>query len=79
VTVANYSGVRVGGVETIDISAHAAGQSDLQVRFRYHDASRDFWWGVDDVFVLGVHHECENSGIFADGFETGDTSRWAGP
>ena len=29
----------------------AAGQSDVQVRFHYYDASYDWWWEVDDVFV----------------------------
>ena len=29
----------------------AAGQSDVQVRFHYYDASYDWWWQVDDVFI----------------------------
>ena len=29
----------------------AAGQSAVQVRFRYHDAAYDWWWQVDDVFI----------------------------
>ena len=29
----------------------AAGQSEVQVRFHYYDASYAWWWQVDDVFV----------------------------
>ena len=29
----------------------AAGEPDVQVRFHYYDATYDWWWQVDDVFV----------------------------
>lgn len=29
----------------------AAGQSAVQIRFHYYDASYDWWWEVDDVFI----------------------------
>jgi subtilisin family serine protease/N-acetylneuraminic acid mutarotase len=29
----------------------AAGQSEVQVRFHYYDASYGWWWEIDDVFV----------------------------
>ena len=29
----------------------AAGQSDVQIRFHHYNASYDWWWEVDDVFV----------------------------
>jgi hypothetical protein len=77
-TVASYSGGPAGGTESIDISAQAAGQSDVQIRFRYVGGPQDLYWGVDDVFVLGDEHfECGNQTIFADGFESGDASRWS--
>jgi subtilisin-like proprotein convertase family protein len=36
----------------IDITAQAAGASDVQIQFRYHDASFNRWWMVDNVKVL---------------------------
>ncbi|WP_181311470.1 carboxypeptidase regulatory-like domain-containing protein [Nocardioides campestrisoli] len=29
----------------------AAGESDVKIRFHYYEASYDWWWQVDDVFV----------------------------
>ncbi|GAA1740620.1 hypothetical protein GCM10009809_40200 [Isoptericola hypogeus] len=29
----------------------AAGQDDVQIRFRYHRASVVYWWEIDDVFI----------------------------
>ena len=53
VTVANFSGGGASGTVTVDITQAAAGQSDLQVRFHYWNAEWEFWWAVDDIFVLG--------------------------
>jgi len=39
------------GTAQIDISAEAAGQSSVQVRFHYTSTDWDFWWQVDDVFI----------------------------
>jgi subtilisin-like proprotein convertase family protein len=36
---------------TIDITAHAAGASDVQVRFHYYDATYEYYWQVDNVKV----------------------------
>jgi len=57
----------------VDLSAWA-GQT---VRFRFRLATdssvgREGWY-VDDVMV----QSCENSDIFTDGFESGDTSAWS--
>ncbi|MCP3957818.1 MAG: hypothetical protein GY719_08200 [bacterium] len=77
VNVANYSGADAAGTVMIDITAQAAGQSDLQIRFHYYDASFEWWWAIDDVFVLGNDGlVCSTGAIFADGFESGDTSAW---
>jgi V8-like Glu-specific endopeptidase len=61
VNVANYSGGSASGMVTLDISAEAAGQSDLQVRFHYYNGSYEWWWAIDDVFVLGSNgFVCDN-------------------
>ena len=39
--------------ETVDISAQAAGHSDVTVRF-YYEAFYDWWWQIDDVKVSGL-------------------------
>ncbi len=76
VNVANYSGADSAGTVAIDITAHAA--SDLQVRFHYFDGSYDWWWGVDDISVLGDNgFVCEPYGpMFSDDFESGTTDAW---
>ncbi len=65
VNVANYSGGDASGNVLLDITAQAAGASDLQVRFHYYQANFEWWWAIDDVFVLGSNgFECDN-GSFA--------------
>ncbi len=53
VNVVSYSGASASGTVRLDITAQAAGQTDVQVRFHYHDASYDWYWAVDDIEVLG--------------------------
>ncbi len=76
VTVANYSGADTSGTVTVDLTAYAA--VDLQLRFHYYDASFDYWWAVDDIYLLGDNgFVCEPyGGLFSDGFESGDTTLW---
>ena len=38
-------------VVALDISALAAGQPDVKVRFHYYSAEFDYWWQVDDVAI----------------------------
>jgi hypothetical protein len=38
-------------VETVDLSSHLAGKSDVQLSF-YYKADYDWWWQVDDVKML---------------------------
>jgi subtilisin family serine protease len=45
---ADYRGPRT---ERVDLSAYA-GQSAVRVRFRYYNATWEWWWQVDDVQVL---------------------------
>ena len=57
----------------VDLDAFA-GQT-VQFRFRLATDSsvgREGWY-IDDVTV----QSCENAGLFADGFESGDTSSWS--
>ena len=35
--------------KTIDLSAQAAGQPDVKIRFHYYNADFDWWWAVDNV------------------------------
>ncbi len=79
VTVQSYFGQVFDGPVELDISAWAMGQTDLQVRFHYYDARFEWWWGVDDVFLVGNNgFVCEPFvPLFADGFESGDTAAWA--
>lgn len=39
--------------EKIDISSYAAGKSNVKIRFRYYNASWDWWWQVDNVILGG--------------------------
>jgi hypothetical protein len=36
---------------TINLTPQAAGASDVQIRFRYYDASYEWYWQVDNVVV----------------------------
>ncbi len=53
ITVKNFQDADTSGTVTVDISAQAAGQSDVQVRFHYYNAVFEWWWAVDDVTLLG--------------------------
>ncbi|MFH1845533.1 MAG: trypsin-like peptidase domain-containing protein, partial [bacterium] len=53
VPVITYSGASFSGMESLDISAQAAGQSDTQIRFHYYNAVYEWWWAVDDILVVG--------------------------
>jgi V8-like Glu-specific endopeptidase len=80
VDVANYSGARTEGVEIFDVSTWAAGQTDVELRFHYYDARWEWWWVIDDVFLLGNNgFVCEPylSQLFSDGLESGDLSAWS--
>lgn len=53
VLVANFQDASTSGTVLLDVSAHAAGQNDVQVRFHYYNAVFEWWWAVDDVFLIG--------------------------
>ena len=48
------TGVDYIGSEQIDISALAAGRSNIMIRFRYYNANWEWYWMVDDVAISGV-------------------------
>ena len=79
VNVARYDNADTAGVVMLDITAQAAGQSNVQVRFHYYGGDNGWWWALDDIFVnANSGATCEVFGsIFADGFESGDTSVWS--
>lgn len=47
----SVSGGDFSGHVVVDITALAAGQPDVMVRFHYYDAEWEFWWQVDNVFI----------------------------
>ncbi len=47
-TTTDYS-----GTVALDLSALAAGRSDVMLRFHYYNAYYAWWWQVDDVQVSG--------------------------
>ena len=52
--VARYTGENAAGYVEIDLTALAAGQSDVQIRWHYYDVFWEWWWGIDDVQVVGT-------------------------
>lgn len=80
VNLARFGGSSASGTLRLDLSAAAAGRSDVQVRFHYFDAVDEWWWAVDDVRVLGDNgFVCEPfEPLFADGFDSGGTGMWSG-
>ncbi|HSL17108.1 MAG TPA: trypsin-like peptidase domain-containing protein [Methylomirabilota bacterium] len=77
VNVASFTGGDTSGLVTVDITAQAVGQNDVEVRFHYYNASYEWWWAVDDVEIAGGTWVCGASDvIFADDFETGDALSW---
>jgi len=51
--VAHYQYVNKDEVTELDISAIAAGHSDVQIRWHYYDAYWDWYWVIYDVTVIG--------------------------
>ncbi len=64
VNVAKFQDADTSGTVTVEITAQAAGQSDVQVRFHYYNAVFEWWWAVDDVTLLGSNgFDCD---VFLD-------------
>jgi PKD domain len=82
----HWTDTDVDAPQSIDVTAHALGNPDFRVRFSYQDATWDWWFAIDNlvVNVEGYIGECDNTvicgatgGIFADGFEGGNTGMWS--
>ncbi len=77
VNLVNFSGADASGMVTLDLTPYAA--ADLQIRFHYYQASFEWWWAVDDIYILGDNGvSCSILGtFFADDFEAGDLQLWS--
>ena len=49
-----YTGADASGLVELDLSAYADGQANVQVRWHYYNALWEYWWGIDDVQLIGV-------------------------
>ncbi|MBT8135413.1 MAG: trypsin-like peptidase domain-containing protein, partial [Gammaproteobacteria bacterium] len=49
--VAGYAGADESGTVVIDITQWAG--ADLELRFRYVGGPFDWWWAIDDIYLLG--------------------------
>ncbi|MHC4573360.1 MAG: C10 family peptidase [Planctomycetota bacterium] len=49
-----HQGADAAGLVTLDVSAYAAGQTNVQFRWHYYDADYDYYWGIDDVQITSV-------------------------
>jgi hypothetical protein len=78
ITVATYTGAATAPWRQVDIALPALdGAAAARVRFRLTSdpgVTRD-GWHVDDIELAGVG--AGGFALFADGFETGDTSAWS--
>jgi hypothetical protein len=52
-TILQYTGSSTGGYISEDISAYAAGESNVRIRWHYYNANYDEYWGIDNVKVIG--------------------------
>jgi hypothetical protein len=73
------------GLETYDISAYAAQQSDVQINFHYDDLNNwEFWWIVDNVrvysppstTVLPIDYLYGDNGKYEVDFQIIDDDMW---
>ncbi len=60
---------------TVDLSGFNGESVSFRWRMGCDSSVSDVGWWVDDIRVF-FGSECAGGGIFADGFESGDTSRW---
>jgi hypothetical protein len=55
--VARYEGDDASGLVELDLSSIADGDPNVRIRWRYHNADYDWYWGVDDIEVIGTATE----------------------
>ncbi len=58
----------------VDISAIAANEADVIVRFHYFDATFDYWWQVDDVKIGNIICTPEAGGLLVGQVYDGNTA-----
>lgn len=51
--VAHYTGNNFSGQVELDISSIADGQENVQIRWHFYNANWDWFWGIDNVQVVG--------------------------
>jgi hypothetical protein len=49
-----YQGADASGLVVLDLSAYADGRPDVQVRWHYHNANYEYYWGIDNVQITAV-------------------------
>jgi len=49
-----YQGADTGGQVQLDLSSYADGRANVQVRWHYYNADYEYYWGIDDVQIIGV-------------------------
>jgi subtilisin family serine protease len=52
-TILQYTGSSTGGNISEDISTFAADQSNVRIRWHYYDAHNDYYWGIDNIKIIG--------------------------
>lgn len=58
VNVASYGAGDDDGIALLNLTPHAADESDVEVRFRYWNAQRSGHFAIDDLFVIGFAAPC---------------------
>ena len=62
--VASYQGADASGLVELPLSAFGAdGDPNVQIRWHYYNALWEYWWGIDDVQIIGV---LTDEGILGD-------------
>ena len=63
--VIRFQGQDAEGVVEVSLSGFGAdGASDVQLRWHYYDAYREYWWGIDDVEISGTSNPEQLPGDF---------------
>ncbi|MFN7940774.1 MAG: serine protease [Thermoanaerobaculia bacterium] len=80
-SVTRYSGASSAGAVRLDLTDILGPTRHFALRFRYHDASYEWWWAIDDprlIADLGPScHPWTAAQIFTDDFEWGAATRWS--
>ncbi|MHC5076144.1 MAG: C10 family peptidase [Planctomycetota bacterium] len=60
-----FEGANASGTVELSLSDYGADDSsDVQIRWHYHDANYEWWWGIDDVEIKGASIPFELLGDF---------------